>query len=254
LTLLSLPLCRRWSYEVFLRGHQALVGLFVYGVWRHLPIRGRLPGVYLTVALAFLGLNLVVPLLFFLYRNGLLAGRGAPRAILSYAYQGATKEGGDDGTVSAIRVRLSLPRPLKVDAGQYINLWIPGVGLGAWTQTHPFAVTSWSRGNQNTFELLVWPRQGLSKDLLRHVQAVPDSSISFLALFSGPHGISEDVSHCESALVVASGVGIAAVIPYVKKMIYGYNTCTSQVRRVHLVWQVESKGEPSPPIIALESC
>jgi hypothetical protein len=99
----------------------------------------------------------------------------------------------------------------------------------------------------------VWPRQGLSKDLLRHVQAVPDSSISFLALFSGPHGISEDVSHCESALVVASGVRIAAVIPYVKKMIYGYNTCTSQVRRVHLVWQVESKGEPSPPIIALES-
>lgn len=26
-------------------------------------------------------------------------------------------------------------------------------------------------------------------------------------------------------------------------MIYGYNTCTSQVRRLHLVWQVGSIGE-----------
>ncbi|KAJ0413237.1 hypothetical protein BJY00DRAFT_306461 [Aspergillus carlsbadensis] len=170
LTLLSLPLCRCWSYKVFLWGYQALVGLF-----------DRLPGV-------------------------LLAGRGAPRVILSYAYQGATKEGGDNGTMSAIRV------------------W---VGLGAWTQTHPFAVTLWS-----------W---GLSKDLLHHVQAVPDSLISFLALFSSPHGISKDVSYCKSALVVASSIRIAAVIPYVKKIIYGYNTCTSQVHHVHLVWQVESK-------------
>jgi hypothetical protein len=69
------------------------------------------------------------------------------------------------------------------------------------------------------------------------------SSISFLALFTSPHGTSEDISYYESILVIASGFRIAAAVPYLKKMIYGYNTCTSQVRRLYLVWQVESIGE-----------
>ncbi|KAL4801665.1 hypothetical protein BDV18DRAFT_148500 [Aspergillus unguis] len=240
LALLSLPWFRRWSYEVFLRGHQCLTGLFVYGVWRHLPLRNRAPGVYLTIALALCGLNLVVTLLIFLYGNGLFAGHGAPRAVMSYASRESTKANSEEASGAAIKIRLALPRPLKVEAGQYINVWIPGVSLWACTQTHPFMVTSWSRGKQLTLDLLVQPRRGLSKDFLSHVQAVPESSVSFLALFSGPHGISEDVSHCESATVVASGSGIAATIPYLKKMIYGYNTCTSQVRRLHLVWQVVS--------------
>lgn len=188
-------------------------------------------------------MSFVIPLAFFLYGNGLFAGRGTPKAVVSYIYSKPTQEDSKEATISAVKVRLLLPRPLKVDAGQYINLWIPGVSLCAWMQTHPFTVTSWSRGKQNTLDLLVQPRRGLSKDFLRYAEAAPDSSVSFLALFSGPHGFRENVSHYESALVVASGFGIAAVVPYVKKMIYGYNTCTSQIRRVHLVWQVESRGE-----------
>ncbi|THC89974.1 hypothetical protein EYZ11_010563 [Aspergillus tanneri] len=176
----------------------------------------------------------------FLYRNGLFAGRGSPRAVVSFS----TKQSNEKGTVvTAAHVRVILPRPVKLEAGQYINLWMPSVSLWAWTQTHPFTVTSWSRGRQEAMELLVQPRRGLSADLIRHSPAVVESSVSFLALFTGPHGTSEDVGHYESILVVASGFGIAAAIPYLKKMIYGYNTCTSQVRRLHLVWQVESMGE-----------
>ncbi|KAL4860883.1 hypothetical protein BDV12DRAFT_204602 [Aspergillus spectabilis] len=151
-------------------------------------------------------------------------------------------EDGKEATISAVKIRLVLSRPLKVNAGQYVNLWIPGVNLCAWMQTHPFTVTSWSPGKQDTLDLLVQPRRGLSKDFLRYAKAARDSSVSFFALISGPHGISENVSYYETALVVASGFGSAAVIPYVKKMIYGYNACTSQIRRVHLVWQVESKA------------
>ncbi|KAA8652089.1 ferric reductase family protein [Aspergillus tanneri] len=223
LALISISWFRRWSYEVFLRGHQILTGLFVYGTWQHLSSRNRSS-----------------KLMTFLYRNGLFAGRGSPRAVVSFS----TKQSNEKGTVvTAAHVRVILPRPVKLEAGQYINLWMPSVSLWAWTQTHPFTVTSWSRGRQEAMELLVQPRRGLSADLIRHSPAVVESSVSFLALFTGPHGTSEDVGHYESILVVASGFGIAAAIPYLKKMIYGYNTCTSQVRRLHLVWQVESMGE-----------
>lgn len=192
------------------------------------------------IALAVFGTTSFFGLVTLLYRNGLFAGRGCPRAIVTFKVR-EVKEA--DPVVTATQIRIVLPRPVTVEAGQYINIWIPSVGLWSWTQTHPFTVTSWSRSAQDTLELLVQPRRGLSADLLRYAPIAEESSISFLALFTGPHGTSEDVSHYESILMIASGFGIAAAVPYLKKMIYGYNTCTSQVRRLHLVWQVGSIGE-----------
>ena len=136
---------------------------------------------------------------------------------------------------------------MQVEAGQYINLWIPSASLWLWTQTHPFTVTSWSQGRQDTMELLVQPHCGLSADLLHHASVAAENSLSFLTLFTGPHGTSEDVSQYKSTLLIMSGFGVATAIPYLKKMIYGYNTSTLQVQRLHLVWQVQSIGERSVP-------
>lgn len=244
LALFSIPWFRRWSYEIFLRGHQILTGLFVYGTWRHLPTKSGPPKLYFWIALGIMGLTSCLQLVALLYRNGLFAGRGAPRALVSFTSR-KSKENGT--TITAAQIRLLLPQPVQVEAGQYINLWIPSVGFWSWTQTHPFTVTSWSRDRQDTIELLVQPRRGLTGDLLHHASLAPESSMAFLALFTGPHGTSEDVSQYESALLIASGFGVAAAIPYLKKMIYGYNTCTLQVRRLHLIWQVESIGEYGVP-------
>ncbi|KAL4927713.1 ferric reductase family protein [Aspergillus undulatus] len=244
LAILSLPLFRHWSYEVFLRTHHILSGVFVYGTWRHLPNRTSGPGIYLTVALGLFSFSIVIPLIMFLHANGLFAGRGTPRAVISFKYyRGKDDNGNSMMVLSGIVVHLVLPRPLKIDPGQYINIWIPGVGLRAWMQTHPFMVTSWSGKKQDTLSLLIQPQKGLSKDYFGHATGALDSSISFLALFTGPHGISEDIGNCETALIVASDSGVAAAIPYIQKMIYGYNTSTSRLRRVHLVWQARSKGE-----------
>lgn len=101
---------------------------------------------------------------------------------------------------------------------------------------------SWSKGKQDTMELLVKLHRGLTTDLTHYAPTDEQSegkSISFLALITGPHGVSEEVGHYESILLLASGCGVARAIPYLKKAIYGYNTCTSQIRWLHLVWQVE---------------
>lgn len=243
LALLSVPWFRQWSYEAFLRVHQILAALFVYGTWQHLQSRTASAKIYLFVALGVFGLTLFLQLITLLYRNGLFAGRGSPRAIVSFSTREYEEEGAVVVIVTAIHVRVIMPRPLKLEAGQYINIWIPSVSLLSWTQTHPFTVTSWAKGRQSTVELFLQPRNGLTANLARYEEAAAKSSVSFLALFTGPHGKSEAVGHYESVLVVASGFGIAAAIPYLKKMIYGYNTCTSRVRRLHLVWQVEAADE-----------
>ncbi|KAB8213648.1 hypothetical protein BDV33DRAFT_229091 [Aspergillus novoparasiticus] len=179
LAALSLPWFRKWAYEIFLQLHQLLAGVYIL-----------------------------------FYRNGLFAWRGCPRAILSCSEGQKTREGRDDLSDTAIKIHIILPRSVKDAAGQYINLWMPTVSLMSWAETHPFTVMSWTRGKQDTLDLRIQPRRGLSAKFLQHIRPVAEGS----------------------------GFGIAAVIPHVKEMICGYNTCTSHIRRLHLVWQVESIG------------
>ncbi|RAL07957.1 ferric reductase family protein [Aspergillus homomorphus CBS 101889] len=227
---------RRWAYEILLRGHQLLAVFFVYSTWRHLTT-STFYRIYLLIASAIFGLLFLLQLITVSYRNGLFARRGPPRALVSFSTKFGEK---DQLVVTAIHIRLSLPRPIRVEPGQYINLWMPSVSLWSWTQSHPFTVTSWSIDAQNNLELLVQPCGGLTTNLSRYAPKAMGGSLSFLALFTGPHGLSEDVHGYETVLVLASGFGIATAIPNLKKMIQGYKTSTSQVRRLHLVWQVES--------------
>ncbi|KAL4755931.1 ferric reductase family protein [Aspergillus foveolatus] len=249
LSLLSLPWIRQLSYEIFLRGHHILTVLFVYGIRRHLSTRSWSSKIYLLAALGMFGLTLFLQTVTLFYRNGLFAGRGFPRAVVSFSAQ--TKE--EHPVITAAHIRVLLPRPLKVEAGQYINLWMPSVSLSSCMQTHPFTVASWSSDRQDTIDLLLQPRHGLTADLVRYAPTAKESSISFLALFTGPHGMIDDVSHYESVLVVTSGFGIAAAIPYLKKMIYGYDTCTFQVRRLHSVWEVKSVGKMAAALALLNN-
>ncbi|EAA64355.1 hypothetical protein AN9023.2 [Aspergillus nidulans FGSC A4] len=133
--------------------------------------------------------------------------------------------------------------PVNVRAGQYVNLWLPGVSFWSWTQTHPFTVVSWSQGKQSELEFLVQPRSGLTATIARQMRVIGPDGYSCLALYSGPHGLSESVNNYETVLLIAGGAGLPAVIPYAKRLIYGYNTCTSHVRRVHLVWQAETREQ-----------
>ena len=140
----------------------------------------------------------------------------------------------------AIRMQLRLSRPLVIDAGQYINLWVPAVSFWSFLQTHPFTVISWEANEQDTLELLIEPRRGLTRELLSCTKK--GYTINPVVIFSGPHGVTVPMGEYENVLMVASGFGIAAFVPYLKKLLYGYNTRAVRARRVHLVWQIENEG------------
>lgn len=248
LLLCSLPLIRRFAYEIFLRTHQSLAIVSIYAIWRHLPSDSLSLKIYVYVPLGMLLLISFLQVLRFLYYNGILPSRPYPRALVT-----CTKVEPSDKQNEAnysfegrpITIRVVLPRKLKVNAGQYVNLCLPslGLGLGSWMQTHPYMVTSWSPQKQDTLELFAQTRRGLTARL--RACAALEGSASFSAFISCPHGISRPVSKYECVLVVATGFGIAGVISNIKKLLHGYNTSTSRVRRMHFVWQVKSLGEPA---------
>ena len=106
-------------------------------------------------------------------------------------------------------------------------------------------ITSWAEGKQKTLDLFIEPRKGLTQKLLcqAKMDELSGAKNSRLILFSGPHGISVPVTEYEVVLMLASGYGITAHLPYLKRLIHGYNARKVRARRIHLVWQIKNIGK-----------
>jgi predicted ferric reductase len=226
LLVLLLPPFRWLSYELFLRSHQALALGAVYAVWRHVPSDNPFPRSYVYICLAIPAFMFLLQGVTVIIRNGAFRHRFA-RATINH----------DAG---AVKMQLHLPRPVKFEAGRYINLWIPSISFWSFFQTHPFMIVSWAATAQDTLDLLVEPRRGLTRELLDHAKR--RYNINPIVMFSGPHGMDVAMDEYESVLMVASGFGIAALLPYLKKLIYSYNNRVGRARRIHVIWQISSRG------------
>lgn len=209
--------------------------LAAYSIWRHLASQPPIPRIYIYISAVLFLSTFLFQCGFIIWRNK-AAGRGCPQASMSHINDIA-------------KVSLTLSRPLEVKAGQHIGLWMPLDFWSLW-QSHPFVVTSWSEGPQSTLDLFIEPRRGFTQKLLQYSKS---NHSPCLALFSGPHGTSAPVGDYETVLMVASGFGIAAQLPYLKQLIYGYNACKTRTRRVHLVWQLETLGKLGLDLIANSS-
>lgn len=140
--LLSLPFIRHIAFEFFLRGHQGLAALFLYGTWRHMPAHQSLSTLCIYIASGLFTLTISIQILLLCYYNIAFRSRYHTRA---YIYRGITGDKTkNENSEGVIIVGIGLRRPMKLDAGQYVNLWMPTVNLFSWAQIHPFTVISWS--------------------------------------------------------------------------------------------------------------
>ena len=200
-----------------------------------LTLKISIPKVYIYIVAGVFLATLIWQCGGVIYRSR-AKGRGYCRAFTTTLDEDKSRNSKEE----VVKIRLALSRKLKVKAGQSINLWIPSVSFWSFMQSHPFMVTSWAEGYQDTLELFIEPRRGLTRELLRCGKYNIEINRSHLALFSGPHGISTPVCTYESVIMIATGFGIAAQLPYLKQLIHGYNNCKARTRRVLLIWQLQS--------------
>ena len=136
---------------MLLRFYQALIVLCTYAIWRHLEHTDSFSLTYIYVSAGFCLSIFAIRLPLTMYRNASLDS-GMCRAEVSHIND-------------IVQVRLTLPRYLKVSAGQYIGLWIPRISFWSWLQIYPFMVISWTEDNTDSLDLLVEPRGGFTKKL-----------------------------------------------------------------------------------------
>ncbi|KAH6970371.1 hypothetical protein BKA56DRAFT_496850 [Ilyonectria sp. MPI-CAGE-AT-0026] len=228
LVILSAPPLRRRWYEFFLRTHQALAIVFAVCTVVHLRSIPKYPWLPIYIFGTVCGALSLVQLGLFTYRNV------RPGSLRPYIK--TLREIQDSGV---IEVTLSFPRPLLIDAGHYVNIWVPSVGF--WS-THPFTVVSWSPVAQTTIGLLIEPRSGFTNKLLRCAKLESGQHLARRVLLSGPHGRCLPVWEFKTVIMFATGFGIATMIPHVKKLIYGNILGKGFIRRIRLVWQVENSN------------
>jgi predicted ferric reductase len=116
-----------------------------------------------------------------------------------------------------------------------LYIWLPGVSAFSTFQSHPFSIAWWennSDGKATSVILLVRKQNGFSKRLIEH------QSESFLTWIDGPYGVSQKLDHYNRALLVATGIGIAAQLSYIRCMVET-NIQRGKRRDIYVAWEVD---------------
>ncbi|KAE8156468.1 hypothetical protein BDV40DRAFT_306037 [Aspergillus tamarii] len=221
-----------WSYELSSKAHSTL-GVFVaVAAWLHLKRRFGYGGVCLITAVGSFLLSSIVHLFLQLFRNT-MTGKS-----LAVADVKKVKD--------AIELTFEPPRPWKVRSGQYVYIRAPAVRLLSFAESHPFSIVWWKNGPDEkavSVSVLAKVESGFTK-------ALNDSSHKRLrVLLDGPYGRHKDTEPYDSIVLVATGAGIAAQLPYARELVQhqldaqkdksGYTHKRKQ--RVSLIWQLDEE-------------
>lgn len=236
--LLILTWVRSPLYEFFLKSHFLLSILIMVALWRHLTIKPTFTRFYIVI-----GTSIFVATT--LLRYGRLLFRQ-----FSWSHPYATSRVVQVHKANgAICLEIDVRRPWKIRAGQYIYIWMPFCSFWSLFQSHPFMITWWSQDSHNRtgkIYLLIKPRYGFTRKLLRHLNAP-----ALRTWVDGPYGKAENLGDFGSVLMFASDIGIAAQVPYIKELLADVKSFKVRTRSILLVWQLDNESEL--PIFSLLS-
>jgi predicted ferric reductase len=231
-----LPFIRQLAYELFLWTHAYLPILVIYALWHHIGERRNVERVLLLVAIGVFGVFELSRLMRTLYKN--FTGRqNLTKAIV-------TERSG------AVVIQLDLPRPWKIQPGDFIYLQCLSMPLPSLLESHPFSIAWWeaddrTREEATTLYLLVSPQHGFTGRLLHR----SNHNRPLKMIVDGPYGKEVRNLRYEVILLFASGIGIAALMPFMKAIIDDHKRSRSSVRRISLIWEIDRESELYPLII-----
>ena len=214
-------------YEWFLNSHLLLAAIALLAIWRHLPTK--------TAAAKFFKIGICQWAIMSAFHWGLFARRnfvyGRPFAT---AVVTPLSDGSEESQV--LQVDITAPRPWRVWAGQHVFLSIPGLGIFTGLRGHPFVIAWWNHDRGGlTISILVTSKNGFTRELSRNANK------TFRAFIDGPFGIPHDFGAYGTVIMIATGIGIAGHMPYLKDLVSGYNSCEVRTRRILLVWQIQNE-------------
>jgi len=215
-----------------------LVILSIITIWYHLKLAG-LPQIKLLYGIIAIWVaERATRVLRVVYRN-----RGGTKALVE-ALPG-----------NACRVTINLPRPWTFKSGQHAYLYMPSIG---WLASHPFSI-AWSEEVENlsdeklamnrqdilamqqtSMSFIIRARTGFTNKLFKKAEASPDGRFFTKCFAEGPYGGMHMMHSYGTVVLFAGGVGITHQVPHVRDLVAGYANGTVAVRKIVLVWIIQS--------------
>lgn len=212
--LTSFAIVRRVAYEAFLFIHIVFVLMFLVAVYHHYePYNYWVwPGLFLWGLDRFVGFARLVLVNKLWFRNN------------------STIE-----LVDTDVLRVTVNRPLlRWSPGQHAFLTMPQVA-GLRYEQHPFTMANVPDGTGNAVFLLR-AQNGFTRRLVNKL--ADDVSTSINTYVEGPYGISHDMNHYDSVLLVAGGTGVTFALSHLLSIIKAGREGKTAVSHVRLVWNV----------------
>ncbi|KAE8423658.1 FAD-binding domain-containing protein [Aspergillus pseudocaelatus] len=215
---------RKWIYEIFIKVHYWLAILALVTIWRHIYIQRIFAQLYVLIGSIILGLTTLFHWALLVLRNVTREKCGSRASVI---------RGTDPQTV---QVDIPVNRPFTVRAGMTVYIWMPGVSIFSALYCHPFTIVWWENndvGKATQISLLVNKRNGFTRNLINH------HAKEFTTWIDGPYGNSFDLGPYQRVLMLASGIGITAQIPYIRELL---EIDANPTRSIFVVWEVEDEA------------
>jgi predicted ferric reductase len=148
---------------------------------------------------------------------------------------------------NGVEIQVSMPRPLKYRAGQFVFLSIPRLAA---FQFHPFQV-AWEYLGDDGRQVIVFviqPRHGFTGRL-----RLANPRKKYVTFIEGPYGSHAALDQYGTVLLFATGIGIAGQLSYMKEQLQLYRGWQTKTRRHVLFWEMDAEGISclSPPKLHL---
>jgi predicted ferric reductase len=142
-----------------------------------------------------------------------------------------------------ILLRLELPRRWKIQPGDFVYLRCLSISPWSLFESHPFSIAWWEEdknlsGQATTIYLLINPQHGFTSRLLHR----SNQNRPLQMAIDGPFGKVVKTSNYGTIVLFATGIGIAALIPFIKAIMDDQKAGRTSVRRMSLIWEIDRES------------
>lgn len=141
-------------------------------------------------------------------------------------------------------IDIAVPVQWEAQPGQYVQLWMPGLGVYSWLQLPAFYVASVEAAQQatRTLRLVTRPQQGIMGRIARAADASPQSNMHLPVFVLGPYGHPPNFGQDGTVLFVLEDIGLFRALPFIRHLIQESRCRRNTVRRLEVLWQVTLKN------------
>lgn len=219
----SLPIFRYHAYEIFRVIHISCSTSICIFLWLHVNISNKIGRLQVIVATCIWIATYCHRNFILIYRNLSVSKPNTSVSVENFH--------------NTLQIKVKVPRPWKIQPGQYVYLTMRRPGFFSILQRHPFMVTD-SESDDHDFQLRIQPRAGFTSRLLTQTLYRTRELSAFI---EGPYGQGFDLRDFGTVVLFASGIGIVGHLAYVQKLIRDHQQSRTKTRDLLLIWHVDDK-------------